>query len=1660
MSNIKPDTTFTTSVLIADTYNAPNGSSDSISSLTKVGEETVSAALEIQSTNGGLLIPRMTTEQINDLTVTDGMIVYDTTLHFFKMYQNGGWSPVGDGNVVGPTGAVTVGNIPIFVGGTGTQIADSFVQILQVSPPPLSKSKAVNTNVNEISNLGWVKFVGGAGGIYVDSLSPVCFFESGDLISSVFTDGVPADCASSVSALVELNSSTGALLISRMHTSERTALTAVNGMIVYDKDINAFYVYQGGIWVPVDTAGGTVTQINAGTGITCSPNPIVGVGTISITNTGVTAGTYSFPINMTINAQGQVTEITSDGFDDGSNIFVGKDSGISGLIGSNNSGFGINCLNNNFYGVNNCAFGYDSMQNNNEGGDNCAFGYSSLYNNNDGSYNCGFGINVLYQNVSGSGNSVFGMNAATQLENYNNCSFFGYQSDATVDGLSNSGAIGANSTVSVNNALVLGSGCYVGIGTSSPAYTLDLGNINSQCGIQLAESTSQPATPSGTSIVLFNNAGTLSYIGTSAVVNELVTNVLGTSGQIASSGGITPTISLDDNPIIPGAASLTIPIGNTADRPSSPTNGMIRYNSQTGYFEVYNGSWVNINTAGGTVTSVAIATSGSGWSAVTGSPITTSGTITLSLNSGLQDLSSYTHNSFLQVVNQTITQYDVLVGGSSNNITSVGPGTSGQLLQSGGSSANPSYTSTPSGLTSIGVGNISISGNTISSTNLNGVIILAPNGTGEIQHNNNINIQSQNLLKFYNSANTFYAALKAPSLSSNVSWTLPSTDSANFLASNGSGVLSFSSAVTSVAVSGSNGLTVSGSPITTSGTITLTLGAELQALSGLSTTGYIKRVGTATYATINPIPVTDGGTNATSFTAYGVVCGGTTSTGTLQSLSSLGTTGQLLTSNGTGVLPSFQTYTGSSSVVTLGTITSGTWNGSIITGTYGGTGVNNGIKTITLGGNLVTSGSSSLTLTTTGTTNVTLPTSGTLVAGTVTQYNVLVGGASSTIASIGPGTAGQVLQSGGSSANPAYSTATYPTTTTANQILYSSSANTIGGLATGSNQILATNGSGVPSFQSFFIDSGVTNANLFLGTNCANNSNTGGANTGFGYYCLNTINASSNSNSAFGSYALSAITTGNFNSAFGAVSLQANQTGDSNCAFGEACLGYTTSSQNSGFGTSSLLNNTTGQNDAFGYRSLYTNTTGTSNSAFGYQSLFSNQTNNYNCAFGYQSLYSSTADTNAAFGYKSLYANTSGTGNSAFGFEALQNSTTISGSSAFGYKALTSATGTGNSAFGYQCMSTVTNGTYNCAFGTTVLSSLTTGGSNCAFGNSALTAVTTTGNNCAFGVGSLYGMTGSNNSGFGDNTFRNATSSTSNNTAAGYQAGSSQLSYTNCTFLGANADASVNNLTNATAIGYNASVAASNSMILGNGANVGIGTSSPTQILHVSSNVVFGLGATFYIENQAGGTGAEVRIDASTYASSSWSTSPPARIRFVDNGDYSANIFFQTKIPSSGSSAAAATRLYIASGGNVGIGTTSPTFLLQLNTDSAAKPSTSSWTVASDGRIKEKISEYKKGLTEILKIRPIIYRYNKNYINEYCEECCDTDEHNKLQKELTIDRIGIIAQEIEEFIPECIKKKKSKNFEDFRYFNIDPIFYMIINAIKELKHEIELLKNT
>ena len=120
---------------------------------------------------------------------------------------------------------------------------------------------------------------------------------------------------------------------------------------------------------------------------------------------------------------------------------------------------------------------------------------------------------------------------------------------------------------------------------------------------------------------------------------------------------------------------------------------------------------------------------------------------------------------------------------------------------------------------------------------------------------------------------------------------------------------------------------------------------------------------------------------------------GVTGAATLSSTLGVSNTISATLASGTGLAVTANATIGGTLGVTgnsnLGTIAAGTWQGTIINPTYGGTGVNNGSKTITLGGNLTTSGAFATTLASTANTNVTLPTTGTLatLANTETLTN-------------------------------------------------------------------------------------------------------------------------------------------------------------------------------------------------------------------------------------------------------------------------------------------------------------------------------------------------------------------------------------------------------------------------------------------------------------------------------------------------------------------------------------------------------------------------------------------------------------------------------------------------------------------------------------------------
>jgi hypothetical protein len=142
------------------------------------------------------------------------------------------------------------------------------------------------------------------------------------------------------------------------------------------------------------------------------------------------------------------------------------------------------------------------------------------------------------------------------------------------------------------------------------------------------------------------------------------------------------------------------------------------------------------------------------------------------------------------------------------------------------------------------------------------------------------------------------------------------------------------------------------------------------------------------------------------------VFGGTSGYGTATAQAAMGTAAWLWpTNNGTFVVSA-------TSPLAVDAAT-GNMSLSVVSGALGGTGVANTGKTITLGGNLVTSGAYAVTFTLTGATNITLPTSGTVA--TIADVNAAVIGllddrgnwdASGNLfpSGTGSGTAGAVLK--------------------------------------------------------------------------------------------------------------------------------------------------------------------------------------------------------------------------------------------------------------------------------------------------------------------------------------------------------------------------------------------------------------------------------------------------------------------------------------------------------------------------------------------------------------------------------------------------------------------------------------------------------------------------
>ena len=135
------------------------------------------------------------------------------------------------------------------------------------------------------------------------------------------------------------------------------------------------------------------------------------------------------------------------------------------------------------------------------------------------------------------------------------------------------------------------------------------------------------------------NASQATWDTAYTLATTAVQSVGGTLNQITSTGTTAITLAIANNPVTPGTAAITVPIGTTAQR-GSVGDGAFRYNSETLLFEGrINGTWTPFAAAGIGVSSVSTGTG------LTGGPITSTGTISIA-NTGV---SANTYGSQNQV---------------------------------------------------------------------------------------------------------------------------------------------------------------------------------------------------------------------------------------------------------------------------------------------------------------------------------------------------------------------------------------------------------------------------------------------------------------------------------------------------------------------------------------------------------------------------------------------------------------------------------------------------------------------------------------------------------------------------------------------------------------------------------------------------------------------------------------------------------------------------------------------------------------------------------------------------------------------------------------------------------------------------------------------------
>jgi hypothetical protein len=294
--------------------------------------------------------------------------------------------------------------------------------------------------------------------------------------------------------------------------------------------------------------------------------------------------------------------------------------------------------------------------------------------------------------------------------------------------------------------------------------------------------------------------------------------------------------------------------------------------------------------------------------------------------------------------------------------------------------------------------------------------------------------------------------------------------------------------------------TIDGDSGSMSGTIVTISGGS----TGLTTTASV-----ATMDLTGTLNVGHGGTGNTTFTPYSVITAGTTATGPFQNVVGVGTAGQILTSNGAGNLPTWQSAAASSVTSVTGNngVTASPTTGAVIVSGVDATTTTVGVASFSSSNFSVTSGAvTSLPITVTGSGGITITGSPVNLGGTLTIANT--NGAPTTnftvdttagggVNPVVPSSSGNIIISSG----PTFNTGTNATglrtdTTAANKIAIELQ---VAGAGTGATPI--TNNYGISQFNGteFTVTSGFVSSNnitLVAGSGIALSPSTGLVNLG------------------------------------------------------------------------------------------------------------------------------------------------------------------------------------------------------------------------------------------------------------------------------------------------------------------------------------------------------------------------------------------------------------------------------------------------------------------------------------------------------------------------------------------------------------------------------------